>query len=61
MIYHVPPNALGLFLEHWRDIVFTDVIRNVINHAPTIYMNKFNKKPVLTTHTADICRRIAVR
>ena len=34
--------------------------RNVINHAPTIYMNKFNKKPVLTARTADICRRVAL-
>ena len=24
-------------------------------------MNKFNKKAVLTIHTADICRRVVVR
>ena len=28
--------------------------RNMINHAPTIDMNKFNKRAVLTRHTADI-------
>ena len=33
----------------------------VINYVPTIHLNKFNKMPVLTTHTADICRRVVVR
>ena len=35
MIYHVPPIAMGLFLEHWRDYCFNGGRRNVINHAPT--------------------------
>ena len=35
--------------------------RNVINHASTIYANKFDKKAILSIHTADICRRIVVR
>ena len=36
-------------------------MRNVINHAPTAYANKFNKKTILSMHTADICRHVVVR
>ena len=28
---------------------------------PSIYANKFNKKAVLSIHTADICRRVVLR
>ena len=31
---------------------------SVINHASTIYMNKFNKMLVLTANTADIFQRV---
>ena len=36
-------------------------MRNVINNAPLICANKFNKKAVLSIHTADICRHVVVR
>ena len=31
---------------------------SMINHASTIYMNKFNKMLVLTANTADIFQRV---
>ena len=33
----------------------------MINHAPTTYANKLNKKAILTARTADICRCVVVR
>ena len=33
----------------------------MINHAPTVDANKFNKKAVLTTHTVDIYRHVILR
>ena len=41
-----------------RVVCFLLGMRNVINHAPTIYMNKFNKMLVLTANTADIFQRV---
>ena len=35
VIYHVPPSAMGLFLEHWIDYCFHGGRRNVINHSPS--------------------------
>ena len=32
-----------------------------INHTPSTYANKFNKKAILTAHTTNICRRVVVR
>ena len=41
-----------------RVVCFLLGMRNVINHAPTIYMNKFNKMLVLIANTADIFQRV---
>ena len=33
----------------------------VINYVPTIHLNKFNKKAILSMRTVDICRWVGVR
>ena len=59
VIHHVPPPSVKTH-NRSHDMKCTQRSRrNMINHAPTIYMNKFNKRAVLTRHTADICRRVA--
>ena len=61
MIYHVPPPSVKTNNRSHDTKWIRRNSRNVINHASTIYMNKFNKKTVLSIHTADICRCIVVR
>ena len=57
VIYHVPP----LPQKNPTDVATCLQRRNVMNHAPSVYANKFNKKTVISIHTADICRHVVVR
>ena len=57
VIYHVPSQRR----VHCATYLFLGYCLSVINHAPSIYANKINKKAVLATNTADICRQVVVQ
>ena len=58
VIYHVPPSAMGLFLEHWIDYCFHGGRRNVINHALTADALVFLARRNMINHASatGVCR-----